>query len=61
MWAIRTGCAPTRASCMTPWTPTASHTFDIYPGTHTSAVADRFQNHVMPFFSKNLCSGANCK
>ena len=28
--------------------------FEIYPGTHTSAVADRFQNHVMPFFSKNL-------
>lgn len=29
--------------------------FEIYHGTHTSAVADRFQNHVMPFFSKNLC------
>ena len=28
--------------------------FEIYSGTHTSAVADRFQNHVMPFFSKNL-------
>jgi hypothetical protein len=28
--------------------------FEIYQGTHTSAVADRFQNHVMPFFSKNL-------
>jgi enterochelin esterase-like enzyme len=27
--------------------------FEIYPGTHTSAVADRFQNHVLPFFSKN--------
>ena len=37
------------------------HTFEIYRGTHTSAVADRFQNHVMPFFSKNLCSGANCR
>jgi S-formylglutathione hydrolase FrmB len=35
--------------------------FEIYPGTHTSAVADRFQNHVMPFFSKNLCSTANCR
>lgn len=32
------------------------NSFEIYPGTHTSAVADRFQNHVMPFFSKNLCS-----
>jgi hypothetical protein len=28
--------------------------FEIYHGTHTSAVADRFQNHVLPFFSKNL-------
>jgi enterochelin esterase-like enzyme len=28
--------------------------FEVYSGTHTSAVADRFQNHVMPFFSKNL-------
>jgi hypothetical protein len=34
--------------------------FEIYSGTHTSAVADRFQNHVMPFFSKSLCSGKNC-
>ena len=31
-----------------------ANTFEIYPGTHTSAVAVRFQNHVMPFFSKNL-------
>ena len=37
-----------------------ANTFEIYPGTHTSAVADRFQNHVMPFFSANLCSGKNC-
>lgn len=35
--------------------------FEIYPGTHTSAVADRFQNHVIPFFSKNLCFQANCQ
>ena len=35
--------------------------FEIYHGTHTSAVADRFQNHVMPFFSKNLCATLNCK
>jgi hypothetical protein len=35
--------------------------FEIYPGTHTSAVADRFQNHVLPFFSKNLCFTASCK
>lgn len=35
--------------------------FEIYPGTHTSAVAVRFQNYVMPFFSKNLCSGTDCQ
>ena len=38
-----------------------ANTFEIYSGTHTSAVADRFQNHVMPFFSKNLCGAAGCK
>ncbi len=32
-----------------------AHSFEIYSGTHTSKVADRFQNHVLPFFSKNLC------
>jgi len=37
------------------------NSFEIYAGTHTSAVADRFQNHVMPFFSKNLCFEAGCK
>ena len=37
-----------------------ANSFEIYSGTHTSAVADRFQNHVMPFFSKNLCFQANC-
>jgi S-formylglutathione hydrolase FrmB len=31
-----------------------ANSFEIYHGTHTSAVADRFQNHVLPFFSKNL-------
>ena len=36
------------------------NSFEIYQGTHTSAVADRFQNHVMPFFSKNLCFNATC-
>jgi hypothetical protein len=30
--------------------------FEVYHGTHTSAVADRFQNHVIPFFSRNLCA-----
>ena len=38
-----------------------ANSFEIYSGTHTSAVADRFQNHVMPFFSKNLCSGKDCQ
>lgn len=28
--------------------------FEIYAGTHTSAVAFRFQDFVLPFFSKNL-------
>jgi S-formylglutathione hydrolase FrmB len=31
-----------------------AHDFEIYPGTHTSDVAVRFQDHVMPFFSKAL-------
>lgn len=35
--------------------------FEIYSGTHTSAVAVRFQNYVIPFFSKNLCFEANCR
>ena len=35
--------------------------FEIYHGTHTSAVADRFQNHVIPFFSQNLCTTEDCK
>jgi S-formylglutathione hydrolase FrmB len=38
-----------------------ANTFEVYSGTHTSAVADRFQNHVMPFFSKNLCFTAHCR
>lgn len=38
-----------------------ANTFEVYKGTHTSAVADRFQNHVLPFFSKNLCSGKGCR
>jgi enterochelin esterase-like enzyme len=37
-----------------------ANAFEIYHGTHTSAVADRFQNHVMPFFTKNLCFQATC-
>lgn len=37
-----------------------ANSFEIYHGTHTSAVADRFQNHVLPFFSQNLCF-KNCR
>jgi S-formylglutathione hydrolase FrmB len=37
------------------------NSFEIYPGTHTSAVADRFQNHVMPFFSDHLCFQTSCQ
>ncbi|WP_426011711.1 hypothetical protein [Caulobacter sp. DWR2-3-1b2] len=31
-----------------------ANSFEIYPGDHTSDVAVRFQEHVLPFFSKNL-------
>lgn len=31
-----------------------ANSFDLYPGDHVSAVADRMQNHVLPFFAKNL-------
>ena len=31
-----------------------THQFEIYSGTHTSHVAVRFQEYVMPFFSKTL-------
>jgi S-formylglutathione hydrolase FrmB len=37
-----------------------ANSFEIYKGTHTSAVADRFQNHVLPFFSRNLCFEKGC-
>jgi S-formylglutathione hydrolase FrmB len=31
-----------------------AHTFEIYPGTHTSNIADRIEAKTVPFFSKNL-------
>jgi enterochelin esterase-like enzyme len=40
---------------------TIANTFEIYPGTHTSKVADRFQNHVLPFFDRTLCADKACK
>lgn len=36
------------------------NTFEVYPGTHTSAVAVRFRNFLMPF-SSNLCFDKSCK
>lgn len=33
-------------------------TFEIYPGTHTSHVAFRVQEHVLPFFGRNLSFAA---
>ena len=36
------------------------HTFDVYAGTHTSAMGIRFQNSVMPFFSQRLCTAEKC-
>lgn len=38
-----------------------SNSFEEYPGTHTSKVADRFQNHVLKFFSDHLCFETRCR
>ena len=38
-----------------------ANAFEVYSGTHTSRVADRFQNHVIPFFGQNLCFSAVCR
>jgi len=38
-----------------------ANSFEVYQGTHTSKVADRFQNHVMKFFGQNLCSEWPCR
>ena len=38
-----------------------ANSFEVYPGTHTSKVAYRFQNHVMPFFNQNLCFHTGCR
>jgi len=38
-----------------------ANSFEVYPGTHTSGVADRFQNHVLTFFGRNLCFEAGCR
>jgi enterochelin esterase-like enzyme len=31
-----------------------THDFEVYAGTHTSHIAIRFQEHVVPFFSRSL-------
>jgi hypothetical protein len=33
----------------------------VCEGTHTSTVADRFQHHVIPFFSRHLCFQKECR
>jgi enterochelin esterase-like enzyme len=38
-----------------------ANTFEVYKGTHTSAVAVRFQGNVIPFFSNHLCFAARCE
>src|SRR5437868_4695279 len=38
-----------------------ANSFEVYSGTHTSKVADRFQNHVLPFFGQTLCFLASCQ
>ena len=38
-----------------------SNSFEEYQGTHTSKVADRFQNHVLKFFSDHLCFETRCR
>ena len=38
-----------------------ANSFEVYPGTHTSKAADRFQNHVLAFFGRGLCFDAGCR
>ena len=38
-----------------------ANTFEIYSGTHTSRLADRFQNHALKFFRDNLCFKKGCR
>jgi S-formylglutathione hydrolase FrmB len=37
-----------------------ANSFEVYSGTHTSAVAERFQDHVLPFMSRTLCFKNGC-
>lgn len=36
-----------------------ANSFEVYEGDHTSHVAFRFQDHVLPFFGRNLSFSAN--
>jgi hypothetical protein len=47
-------CASTARSRSTWAIATSANDFTIYAGDHTSAVAFRFQDFVIPFFAKNL-------
>jgi S-formylglutathione hydrolase FrmB len=38
-----------------------ANTFEVYAGNHTNRLGDRFQNHVLPFFSANLCFKRDCR
>lgn len=37
-----------------------ANSFEEYAGTHTSKLGERFQNHVLKFFSETLCFEAQC-
>jgi hypothetical protein len=38
-----------------------ANSLEVYSGTHTSRVADRFQNHVLRFSGQNLCLKERCR
>lgn len=37
------------------------NSYEVYPGNHTNRIAFRFQDHVLPFFSRHLCAEAGCE
>jgi enterochelin esterase-like enzyme len=37
------------------------NSLEVYPGTHVSRIAFRFQDHVLPFFSRHLCAEPGCE
>jgi enterochelin esterase-like enzyme len=37
------------------------NSLEIYDGNHTNKMGVRFQNHVLPFFSRELCFKTRCK